>query len=429
MESLWRSTCSIPAYPKLHKDLTVEIVVVGGGLSGLLTAFFLQRAGKEVLLLEANRICGGTTEGTTAKITAQHGLIYNEIIKHRGEKAAKQYANAQQRAIGSYDGLVKSLKIDCAFSRLSAYLYTLSPSNALRKECKAAERLGLPASLTTKNPLPFPIAQALQFEEQAQFHPLRFAAAIAKHLQIREHTRVTQIAEDHVLTENGKINAKKIIVCTHYPIKNTPGFYFARMHQSRGYVLALESAADVNGMWLDAAQGGFSFRNAESCLLLGGMSHLTGKHPQFLCFQALKKKAKAFYPEARTIACWSAQDCMTADGVPFIGSYARSLPNVYVATGFNKWGITGAMVAAELLADLAQEKNDYPYKNVFSPKRWTGIQIRFKAMGAPRCTHMGCVLEWNPDTRTYDCPCHGSRFAKDGLVLSSPAVRDGKWKV
>ncbi len=428
MDSLWRSSCPIPAYSGLRKDLSVENVVVGGGIAGLLAAFFLQRAGKEVLLLEANRICGGVTEGTTAKITAQHGLIYSKIIKQRGEKAARQYANAQSGAIERYEEIIKDLDIDCAFSRIPAHLYSIAPSTALEEECRAAERLGLPASLTADNPLPFPIAHALRYERQAQFHPLRFATAIAMNLNIREHARVIHVADDHVLTEGNKIRAKAIIVCTHYPIRNIPGFYFARMRQSRSYVLALEGAADVDGMWLDTAEGGFSFRNAEGCLLLGGMGHPNGKHPGSSCFQELKKQAKALYPRARVAAYWCAQDCMTPDGVPFIGPYARSLPNVYVATGFNKWGMTGAMVAAELLTDLITGKNDYPYAEVFSPRRWTGVQVRFKALGGPRCTHMGCALEWNPDTRTYDCPCHGSRFAKNGWVVSSPAVRNGKWK-
>ncbi len=418
----------MPAFPALHGDLSTEVAVVGAGLAGILTAFFLQQAGKEVLVLEADRVCGGATEGTTAKITAQHGLIYDTLIQRYGEEKARQYASAQQRAIAVYADLVREKSIACDFERKPAYLYSVAPSGTLARECRAAERLGLPASLTGAGRLPFPAAQAMRFEDQAQFHPLRFAAAIARNLHIREHARVVKVAGDRVITESGTVRAKKIVVCTHFPIRNAPGFYFARMHQSRSYVVALENAPDVGGMWLDAAEGGYSLRNAGGLLLLGGASHRCGEHPYASSFRTLKDAAKEFYPAAREVARWSAQDCMTPDSVPFIGRYARSLPDVYVATGFNKWGMTGSMVAAELLAGQITSKSEYPYAGVFSPRRWSGVAGKYTLLGSPKCPHLGCALEWNPDTRTLDCPCHGSRFTRNGRVVSGPAVRDGKWR-
>ena len=429
MDSLWRSTCSIPAYPSLKAPMEVEVAVLGGGLCGLLTAYFLKEAGKEVVVLESGRILSGATEGTTAKITAQHGLIYDRLIARRGEAQARSYAQAQTRAIAHYERLVRHLAISCGFSRLPAYLYSVAPSLALERECRAAERLGLAASLTGASKLPLPAAQALRFDEQAQFHPLRFGAEIAKRLTIREQSRVTQVQPGRVTTDQAVVRARHIVVCTHYPIKNVPGFYFTRMNQSRSYVLALENVPHLGGMWLDASGDGFSFRNAEGLLLLGGCGHRTGDHPYESSFRALRAAAKLFYPDAREVARWSAQDCMPVDGVPFIGRYARTLPGVYVATGFGKWGMTNAMVAAELLTDLITRKAEYPHAQVFSPQRWSGVSVRFKVGKAPRCTHMGCALEWNPDTRTLDCPCHGSRFTRSGKVVSGPAVRDGTWNV
>ncbi|MCL1963885.1 MAG: FAD-dependent oxidoreductase [Firmicutes bacterium] len=427
MDSLWRSTCPLPAFPALRGTMEADVVVVGGGLCGLLTAYFCMKAGLDTVTLEGERILCGVTQGTTAKITSQHGLLYDRLIQKRGVEKARQYAQAQQRAVGRYADLVTSLAIDCDFSKLPAYLYSVQASPALERECRAAERLGLPASLTGADRLPFPASQALCFADQAQFHPLRFAAAIATRLNIRERSRVLRITNNSVYTDAGEVRARHIVICTHYPIRNVPGFYFARMHQSRGYVLALENAADVDGMWLDARDGGYSLRNVGRLLLLGGHGHRTGDHPYASSFRLLRGAAKEFYPDAREVARWSAQDCMTADAVPFIGRFARFLPNVYVATGFNKWGMTNSMAAAELIADRIAGKKEYPFADVFSPGRRTGMEVKYSIKKTPKCTHMGCSLEWNPDTRTWDCPCHGSRFTRGGRVIDTPAIRDGRW--
>ncbi len=428
MDSLWRSTCSVPSYPALHGSISTEVAVVGGGLCGLLTAYFLQKAGREVVVVEAGHILGGATQGTTAKITSQHGLIYDQLIQQKGEKKARQYALSQQRAIATFFEIAEELGVDCQLERRPAFLYSVSPSIALERECRAAARLGLPADLTGAGALPFEAAQALRFEDQAQFHPLRFGAVLARELTIREQARVTRITHNRLITEEGEVHARHIVVCTHFPTRNFPGFYFARMHQSRSYVLALSDAPDIGGMWLDASGQGYSFRNASGLLLLGGHGHRTGDHPHPSSYRELRMAAKKFYPGAREVARWSAQDCMTADGVPYIGRYARTLPNVYVATGFNKWGMTGSMVAAELLCSLITGKRDYPFPDVFRPQRLSGITPTFKFGKTPKCPHMGCALEWNIDTRTWDCPCHGSRFTRGGKVVSGPAVRDGVWE-
>ncbi len=425
MDSIWRSTCPIPAFPSLRGDMETEIAVVGGGLCGLLTAYMLKSAGREVVVLEAQRILSGATQGTTAKITSQHGQIYDRLIHQKGIKKARQYAGAQQRAIEMYQALVRDLSIDCDFERKDAFLYSITLSEALERECRAAERLGLPASMTGAGGLPFPAAQALRFEDQAQFHPLKFGAALAARLDIREQARVTAISGHTLRTAAGDVRAKKIVVCTHFPIRNVPGFYFARMHQSRSYVAALENAQDVQGMWLDAGGNGYSFRNAGGLLLVGGEGHRTGEHPGVSCFQKLRGAAKAWYPSARIVARWAAQDCMPSDGVPFIGRYARTMPDVYVATGFQKWGMTNAMVAAELIADMVTGAREYPYADVFRPQRLSGVTpfIKFDVK-SPRCAHMGCALEWNPDTRTLDCPCHGSSFSRAGRLINGPSTRD-----
>ena len=475
MESLWRSTCPMPAFPPLRGPLAAEAAVVGGGLCGLLTAFALQEAGLETVVLEAERILSGASEGTTAKITAQHGLIYDRLLSQRGEAFARGYAQAQQHALARYAALVRTLDIACQFERKPAFLYATAPSPALERECAACERLGLPVSLTGAAALPFEAAQALRMEDQAQFHPLRFGKALARRLTVYEHTRVTGVHAGLLRTERGEVRARHIVLCTHFPIRNVPGLYFARMHQARSYVLALDGAPDVGGMWRDASDGGYSLRNAGGLLLLGGAGHRTGRHPVSSSFRLLRDAARTWYPDARETARWSAQDCMTPDGVPYIGRYAESTPDWYVATGYNKWGMSSSMVAACRISDWIA--GDAPYApGIFDPRRFnadTAVEVlqtggqALKGLGlqyltvpetqvgelpeghggvvsteteekvgvyrepggclhavGTRCPHMGCQVAWNPDEKSWECPCHGSRFDLDGHVIDNPAQED-----
>ena len=220
-------------------------------------------------------------------------------------------------------------------------------------------------------------------------------------------------------------------MATHFPFLNRHGSYFLKMYQHRSYVLALEHAANVGGMYVDEAAEGLSFRNAQGMLLLGGGSHRTGK--QGGGWRELEAFAKRHYPRAHIRYRWAAQDCMTLDGVPYIGPYSARTENLYVATGFNKWGMTSAMAAAMLLTDMVQGKrpDDAP---VFSPSRsMLRPQLALNALEAaaslltptaPRCPHMGCALKWNSQEHTWDCPCHGSRFTKKGKCIDNPATGD-----
>ena len=218
-------------------------------------------------------------------------------------------------------------------------------------------------------------------------------------------------------------------MATHFPILNKHGGYFLRLYQSRSYVLARENAQDVNGMYLDEREGGLSFRTYEGRLLLGGGGHRTGKQGDG--WKGLESFVRTHYPEADIVCHWAAQDCMSLDGVPYIGPYSRATPGLYVATGFNKWGMTSSMAAAMVLRDLVQGREN-PFAPVFSPARSSlHPQLAVNALAsaanllkptAPRCPHLGCALNWNPEERSWDCPCHGSRFAENGKLLDGPAT-------
>lgn len=473
--SLWHETTRIAGRERLGGDLRVDVAVIGAGMAGVLIADRLQRAGVKTAVLEARRIGSGQTGNTTAKITGQHGLIYDRLIQTFGKEQARQYAEANLRAIEAYAAMVEEREIACGFRRASAYLYAENDDEALRREAEAAVSLGIDAELVRETELPFPVAGAVRFRRQACFHPLAFLKAVSEPLTIYEDTPVVSVENGTLHTPRGTVTADSVVFASHFPFVNVPGWYFMRMHQERSYVLALESGWTPEGMYYGIEPEGLSFRAAEGLLLLGGGNHRTGENSQGGRYRMLEERAGKLFPGSGVKARWSAQDCMTIDGVPYIGQYAEGQPNWYVATGFGKWGMTGAMVSAMLIAgEITGDRAEWA--EVFSPERFRlsasakslatetaqavkglfrealalpqatleqlpnghgGIvEAEGRKVGVykddaghchvvnPRCPHLGCQLEWNPDEKSWDCPCHGSRFSYDGSLLDNPAQTD-----
>jgi glycine/D-amino acid oxidase-like deaminating enzyme len=291
------------------------------------------------------------------------------------------------------------------------------------------EDLGYPANYEQDLPLPFPTAGAVRFPQQAQFHPLKFIKGILPGLQIFENSPVRQLMPHYAMTDKGTVTAQNIIVATHFPILNKHGMYFLKMYQQRSYVLALDGAPEMKGMYLDGSGNGLSFRNYQGQLLLGGGGHRTGKPGS--AWSVLEDFAKRHYPDAKITHRWAAQDCITLDGIPYIGRYSKGTQGLYAATGFNKWGMTSSMAAAQILTDLITRGASL-YESVFSPSRSIlRPQLALNALEstknlltptAPRCPHLGCALKWNPQEHSWDCPCHGSRFEADGTLIDNPAT-------
>lgn len=437
-KSLWKDenclekeTYVMPKFETLHGTAKTDVLIIGGGLCGVLCAYLLKQEDVNCLLLEGRTIGSGITENTTAKITSQHGLIYDELLRKEGQERAMKYLAANQMALAKYGEMAK--KVPCDFEEKDAYVYSRYDYEKLEKEVKAVNLLGFPAELVDTPHLPFRTAGAVHFPAQAQFHPLKFMSEIVKDLNIREHTFVwdVDLKERKAYADTGKIKADQIIVATHFPLINRYGGYFLKMYQHRSYVIALESAGDVNGMYLDEDKTGLSFRNYGKLLLLGRGSHRTGKNGGG--WEELREVAERYYSKAQEKYHWATQDCMSLDGIPYIGKYSKNTPGLYVATGFNKWGMTGSMAAAMILTDLVQgRKNEW--QDVFATDRnMRKMQLVKNGLVSagnlltptkPRCTHMGCTLKWNRQEHTWDCPCHGSRFAKDGDVIDNPAKRD-----
>ncbi len=429
MHSIWEDSTKLPSFVHLSKDIKTDVLIIGGGICGILCAYMLKKAGIDYVLVEADRICSGITKNTTAKITSQHGLIYDKLISKFGTERARMYLEANETALNQFRKLSKT--IDCDFENKDSFVYSINNPRKIEQELNALRKIGFYAEYADNLPLPISTVGAVKFNNQAQFNPLKFIAEISNGLNIYEHTQVTELIGNLAITKYGKIRASKIIVATHFPFINKHGSYFLKMYQHRSYVLALENAPDVGGMYVDEAESGLSFRNFNNILLLGGGSHRTGK--QGGSFTELSFFAKKYYPAAKEICRFATQDCMTLDDVPYIGNYSKKTPHLYVATGFNKWGMTSAMAAAMILRDMILEKNT-PYASVFSPSRtMLRTQLFINAFESTknlltpskkRCPHLGCALKWNPQEHSWDCPCHGSRFTKEGKLIDNPATGD-----
>lgn len=444
MQSIWMAETKIREREALPGDLETEALVIGAGLAGILTAYYLQQAGVRAVVLEADRIGSGQTKNTTAKITSQHGLIYSRLVRIFGSRSAEQYARANEKAIEEYERLIREKGIDCDFVKCPACLYSCTSEKVLKKEAETAGQLGIAASFEKDCELPFPVAGVVRYEGQARFQPLKFLKALAEEVEVYEQTKVLKVEGRRAETARGAVTAEHIVFAAHYPFINVPGYYFARMYQERSYVAALEGAPLPEEMYLGIDRSGLSFRSQGEILLFGGGGHRSGHNRQGGQYEMLRDLARVFYPGSREICRWSAQDCMTLDGIPYIGRFSRSRPQWYVAAGFGKWGMTSAMVSARILTDLITGR-DCREGDVFSPQRpFTAYAAKTlmlqgghtvkglakhllpagKGKVIPNCPHMGCRLEWNPEEGSYDCPCHGSRFDGEGHLIEGPAQTD-----
>lgn len=453
MESIWNQDVEQKERKPLEKNRNVQTVVIGAGMAGILTAYFLKKKGADVIVVEAKRVASGQTGGTTAKITSQHGMIYDKLTRKVGREKAKAYALANEEAIHMYEQIVKEENISCHFEKRPAYLYTVREESVkeLKKEAEAATALGIKARLIEGSQiteLPFEVSAGVCFADQAQFHPLEFIKYLADKLEIYENTKVLSVKKHMVFTDKGNIRAENIVFATHYPITNIPGFYFLRQHQERSYVLALKEQKELSGMYYSIDEKGLSLRSAGSILLLGGGGHRTGKSKekekncknQEIGYTYLRKMAQTYYPDAKEAGAWSAQDCMSHDEIPFIGKYSILRPYWYVATGFKKWGMTSSMVAAMTISNQIWGSSD-SYETIFTPQRvlfrasiknlmidigesLQGLGKGIFAGKKRRCPHMGCRLEWNEEESGWECPCHGSGFDGAGELKDNPAQID-----
>lgn len=473
-KSIWELTTSINKREALNQDIECDILIVGAGLAGTLLGYFLNKEGKDVVIIDKSAIASGTTKNTTAKITAQHNLIYNRLLKTIGYKKAKLFYQANANAIKEYVKIIRENNIDCDLQIENAYVYSLKNTSKLKKEYRAYKKIGIEGNLVKETGLPFEIKQALLMKNQASFNPLKFIRFISTDLKIYENTKMIKIDDNIVTCENGsKIKANKIVMATHFPIIDNEGYYFIKLHQSKSYLLAIKTTSKVQGMYIDVDKNGYTLRDYKDYVLFGGYSHRTGTKSDKYFFNELEKDCQKYFKNCEIVAKFSAQDCMSLDHIPYIGKYSKSRNDIFVSTGFNKWGMSGSMLSALILKDLINEKENI-YSQLFSPSRLnlissipnlvknssetlnslllkrfllrkkevsrlkndSNIIIKYKKkyLGIykdihgelhivdVRCPHLGCILSFNKEERAYECPCHGSKFKYTGELIYSPSI-------
>ncbi|MCA0985351.1 FAD-dependent oxidoreductase [Halobacillus yeomjeoni] len=385
-EPMWREDTSIPSYESLNEDTSAEIVVVGGGITGITTAFLLAKAGKQVTLLEADQLLNGTTGHTTAKVTAQHGLIYHELVKHFGVENASLYYQAQMGAMTSMKEWVDQYQIDCDWKNAEACIFSTTKQGAekIRDEYEAYQTLNIPGRLLDSLPFDVEASEALCMDEQASFHPLKYLSALVDQFiklggQIYEHTTATNVREeDRIIVETGnecEISCEKVVSCSHFPFYDGKGFYFSRMYVERSYLMAIEPEREIpDGMYLSIDEPKRTIRTADfdgkRVLLVGGENHKTGEGVDTsFHYRAIEEFAAQHFGIKNKLYQWSAQDLTTLDKVPYIGPITRKNKRVFIATGFRKWGMTNGTLAAQLLSQYITGEESL-FHELFKPSRF-----------------------------------------------------------
>lgn len=458
MNSYWNENTETKKFPKLNKNIEADVCIIGGGITGVSTAYYLANRGLKVVVLEKDKICSSTTGGSTGKITSQHGLIYKYLKDLNGKEFAQKYYKANEEAKENIIKLINKEKIECDLERKNAYVYTEVEKNiqAIKAEIEHTKKLGINSEFVSKIELPLDIYGAIKFENQAQFDPVKYTYGLANCVikndgQIYENSKAIETVEAdgkyNILTKEGKVRAKYLVITTRYPIIKFPGYYFLKMYQSTSYAILVDTHTDINydGFYINSETPVFSFRTVKSddrnLLLAVGYDYKTGTEIIGNPFEYLKAKVKNMYPEAEVLKSWTAEDCISLDKIPYIGDFSDIMDNCYVATGFNKWGITGSNIAAKIITDKVLG-NDNEYEDIFESSRLgiiknkeemmnmikeagDGIILeRIKGKPTPTCTHLGCKLSWNPLEEIWECSCHGSKFTKRGFVIDGPAVKD-----
>src|SRR5690625_3756062 len=488
-EPYWRDSVDLPSFPTLDRSIKADVGIVGGGITGITGAYLLTKQNLSVALLDAGVILNGTTGHTTAKITAQHGLIYDEFIQHFGEEKTALYYQASIEAKKLIEEHITEHEISCDYELEDAYIFTNSDKyvSKLETEKKAYEQLGISSELTDQIPLDLRVKSALIMKDQAQFHPLKYLKtlvneAVKNGLKIFEQTTAVDVEYNKnpaiITRDEHRVICKYVIQASHYPFYDGQGFYPTRMYPERSYVIGIKTPNKFpGGMYINAESPTRSIRNVtmgnEDLLLVIGENHKTGQGKSTIeNYYNLQDYANKHFGITKIPYRWSAQDFTTLDKMPYIGPVTKGQNSVFVATGFRKWGMTNGTIAAKIIRDLIIQKES-PYAEVFTPSRFqadpalkkfistnadvakhliqgkleftndnvkdlnpdeatitrvngmrTGVykdlENKLHAVDTT-CKHMGCEVHWNSGDRTWDCPCHGSRYSYTGEVIEGPA--------
>ena len=490
--SYWIDSTKMKNFNELKENIECDVCIIGGGITGISIAYKLSKVGINTVVLERDKIASKTTGNTTGKITSQHDLFYKYLIDSKGIDYARGYLDANEKAIIDIKNIIEQENIECDFENQSSYVYTQDKKEIqkIKDEVEALHKLDFPAKYVTETSLPLKILAGIEFPNQAQFNPLKYISGLCDSIlnsncKIFENTKVYDVEklDDHYITytKNNKIKSKYVVLACHYPFINAPGFYFLKMYQSTSYAIAVDTKTDLfPGMYINTKEPILSFRtinhNGKRLLLIAGNGHKTGENIELgNRYELLENTVKKLYPDSEVLYRWSTEDCISLDKIPYIGSFSKLMPNMYVATGFKKWGMTTSNIASNIITDKILGKEN-PYEDIFTATRLepiknheelknmikqslnslvinkfkipeealetikndTGkiIEIDGKNIGIykdkngkiyavkPNCTHLGCLLKFNDLEKTWDCPCHGSRFDYEGHSIYAPSIKD-----
>lgn len=487
--SIWLDSCQLKRYKRLDTDINCDVCIIGGGITGITTAYYLMKKGFSVSIIEQSKFGNNTTGNTTGKITSQHNLFYDYLYKTFGLTFAQDYFKANEQAISNIKEIINFNTINCDFEIKDSYVFTQN-NNYIQKfkdEYKILKHINPSVSLEKRIDLPFSIELAIKFSNQAQFNSIKYINGLLKALEeknvnLYENTKALDIEKNNnlysVITEHGRITSKFVVCACSFPFLNFPGFHFIKMYQSTAYAIAIDTNMPIiDNMYINFDTPTISYRTAiykgKRIPIIAGFDHKTGTIENSKnAYLFLEQVAKKIYPDCKVISKWATEDCISVDKLPYIGEFSTFTPHVYLATGFKKWGMTTSNIAANIICDeICGIKNKYEY--MFNSKRFHPIKhfsetknnikeasegIIFKKfivkdydidkiptnsskifkydgniIGVykdeennihavkPICSHLGCLLSWNNTLKTWDCPCHGSRFDINGNCIYGPS--------
>ena len=487
-EAYWILSSKGKDYKKLTNDLETECLIVGGGIPGITTAYLLSKKGVKVTVVDADKIGAGCSGRNTGKVTTQHSIVYSKIKKEYGLENAKAYYEANNKALNLMESIIKENNIDCNFERLPSYIFTESDNyiKDLEEEFNVCTEIAIDCEYHKSLELPLDIKAAISFKNQGQFNPKKYIDALAELVvkqggTIYENTVIKDVDKrkiNKITTEDGySIDASKLVIASHHPFYDGMSFYFARLEPERSYLIAMDKIKEFpKGMFINVEEPSRTIRtyegDGEKLILVGGEKHRVGKgNADKNYYDILENYSKEKFGQGEVKYKWSAQDCLSTDNIPYIGYINKEFDNVYVATGFSKWGMTNGTVAAMIISNLIINGED-EFQETFTPSRsksyltkeflkqntnvvveYIGGMLRqgdrdltiengemkivrikgvdygaFKDENGKlfivniKCTHLGCELLWNNCELSWDCPCHGSRFDYKGNVLEGPAI-------
>jgi glycine/D-amino acid oxidase-like deaminating enzyme/nitrite reductase/ring-hydroxylating ferredoxin subunit len=481
--SLWEASAELPAQPTLDRDERVDVVVIGGGITGLTLGLLLAEAGRRVTVLERNRLGTGTSARTTAHLTASLDVDYRTLSSRFGDEGARSVVASTLEAIDEIERRAALDEGSCGFRRLPGYRFTERPDHGqpLEREAELARAFGLDAHCVDEVPLPFGVVRAIRFERQAQIEPVEYLRLLARLLRVAggtiyEHAPVVEVSEGAARLAHGPcVRAEAVVDATHTPVGLVASIQ-TRITAFTSYVLAarLEGPAPPALFWDTEDPYHYLRSVGEETLLVGGEDHRTGREEEPAARLArLEEWTRKRFPVQSVVARWSHELFEPADGLPYVGALPGSRSRL-VAAGFSGTGLTFGTVAARLLCDLLTHGTS-PLEALYSPRRikplaaarpvaeetlrigWRFLADRVAGLAAPaeplapesgriervggrpravyrdargdlhvlspRCTHMGCLVAWNALEKTWDCPCHGGRFHPTGKPLYGPPTR------